>query len=292
MSARARGVALLLLTTLIWGTTFPAIKVATTALSSPQLVAVRFTIALLVLGAFLARATARTWLHGAITGALASVSYLALAQGVTTTGSARAGFLIGLNVILVPLAMPLLGRRLSRAGVAGAVLAASGLAALAWDAATLHLSRGDCWVLLSATTYAGYVLTMDRFVAQHDPRAFSATQIGCVLVIAVLWVAQQGVPWPALHPAAGAPTRLGPIAGWPWVVLYLGLIATALTTWTQVMGQRVVSPVQAAIIYSLEPVFAAGFSALLLHERLRSQDLLGGALIVAGMLVCMLPQRD
>jgi len=308
---RARGIALLLLTTLIWGTTFPTIKIATTALTSPQLVAVRFALALLVLGWFLGRATWRTWWHGALTGALASVSFLALAQGISTTGSARAGFLIGLNVILVPLAYPLLGRALSATALLGAVLASAGLTALAWDAHTLHLSRGDCWVLLSATSYAIYILTMDQFVKLHDSRAFSAAQVCCVLIIALLWVAHQGTPWPSwpgtsppvpatlaqptMLTAPGTLTAPGVQAAnpaWPWVVLYLGLVATALTTWTQVMGQRVVPPVQAAIIYSLEPVFAAVFSALLVHEHLRARDLLGGALIVSGMLVCMLPQRS
>jgi len=295
---RARGIALLLLTTLIWGTTFPTIKIATTALTSPQLVAVRFALALLVLGWFLGRATWRTWWHGALTGALASVSFLALAQGISTTGSARAGFLIGLNVILVPLAYPLLGRALSATALLGAVLASAGLTALAWDAHTLHLSRGDCWVLLSATSYAIYILTMDQFVKLHDSRAFSAAQVCCVLIIALLWVAHQGTPWPSwpgttpvAHAVYAGQASQAANPAWPWVVLYLGLVATALTTWTQVMGQRVVPPVQAAIIYSLEPVFAAVFSALLVHEHLRARDLLGGALIVSGMLVCMLPQR-
>jgi drug/metabolite transporter (DMT)-like permease len=276
---RAHGAALLLLTTLIWGTTFPAIKVVTAALTPGQLVAARFFVALLVLGWFLHKATARTWLHGALTGLLAAISFITLAQGMITTGSARSGFLIGLNVILVPLAMPFLGRRLTPAAILGALLAAAGLAALAWDAATLAFSRGDWWVILSAACFAAYILVMDRCVSQHDSRAFTAAQISCVLLIALLWGAEQGDAWPAPHGA------------WPWVVLYLGLIATALAIWLQVKGQRVVTPVQAAIIYSLEPVFAAGFSALWLHERLRAQDLLGGGLIVAGMVVCMLPQQ-
>jgi drug/metabolite transporter (DMT)-like permease len=275
----ARGVALLLLTTLIWGTTFPAIKVATAALAPGQLVALRFGVALLALGWFLSRATWRTWLHGGLTGILAAVSYIALAQGMTTTGSARSGFLIGLNVILVPLALPLLGRRLTVAAMFGALLAATGLAALAWDASAIGLSIGDWWVIVSAVGYAAYILMMDRYVTQHDSRAFSGTQVAAVFVLSLAWSGAQGTAWPQLQ------------GSWPLVVLYLGVCATALTTWTQVLGQRVVPPVQTAVIYALEPVFAAGFSALLLHEHLRRQDLLGGALIVAGMIVCMLPQR-
>ena len=276
---RAHGVALLLLTTLIWGTTFPSIKVATAFLAPGQIVAARFAVALLALGWFLKKATRLTWLHGLLTGLLAAVSFLSLAQGMKTTGSARSGFLIGLNVILVPLAMPFLGRRLTPGAIVGAVLAAAGMTALAWDASVLAFSLGDWWVILSAASFAAYILVMDRCVALHDSRAFTAAQISCVLVIALLYSVVQGDTWPALHGA------------WPWVIVYLGLVATALAIWLQVKGQQVVTPVQAAIIYSLEPVFAALFSAWLLHERLRAQDLLGGALIVSGMVVCMLPQR-
>jgi drug/metabolite transporter (DMT)-like permease len=276
---RAHGVGLLVLTTLIWGTTFPSIKVATAYLTPGQIVASRFAVALLALAWFLRKATRLTWWHGLLTGSLAAISFLSLALGMKTTGSARSGFLIGLNVILVPLAMPFLGKRLTPGAVIGAVLAAAGMAALAWDASVLSFSPGDWWVVLSAASFAAYILVMDRCVALHDSRAFTAAQISCVLVIALLFSAKQGDHWPALH---------GP---WPWVILYLGLVATAFAIWLQVKGQQVVTPVQAAIIYSLEPVFAAAFSALLLHERLRAQDLLGGALIVSGMIVCMLPQR-
>lgn len=277
---RAHGVGLLVLTTLIWGTTFPSIKIATAYLTPGQIVAARFAVALLALGWFLRKATRLTWLHGLFTGLLSALSFLSLAQGMMTTGSARAGFLIGLNVILVPLAMPFLGKRLTPAAIIGAVLAAAGMAALAWDASVLAFSAGDWWVILSAASFAAYILVMDRCVARHDSRAFTATQVSCVLAVALLYSASRGEHWPALHGA------------WPWVIVYLGLIATAFAIWLQVKGQQVVTPVQAAIIYSLEPVFAAAFSALLLHERLRSQDLLGGALIVGGMVVCMLPQRD
>ena len=277
---RAQGVGLLVLTTLIWGTTFPSIKIATAYLTPGQIVAARFAVALLALGWFLRKATRLTWLHGLATGLLSAISFLSLAQGMMTTGSARSGFLIGLNVILVPLAMPFLGKRLTPGAIVGALLAAAGMAALAWDASVLAFSAGDWWVILSAASFAAYILVMDRCVALHDSRAFTATQISCVLVVALLYSAQQGDHWPAPH------------GTWPWVIVYLGLVATAFAIWLQVKGQQVVTPVQAAIIYSLEPVFAAAFSALLLHERLRAQDLLGGALIVSGMIVCMLPQRN
>ena len=77
---RAHGVGLLVLTTLIWGTTFPSIKVATAYLTPGQIVASRFAVALLALAWFLRKATRLTWFHGLLTGLLAAVSFLCLAS--------------------------------------------------------------------------------------------------------------------------------------------------------------------------------------------------------------------
>ena len=274
---RARGIALLLLKTIIWGTTFPGNKVASGFLSAPQIVCLRFGIAALVLAPWLRRATARTLRDGALTGLLAVLSYFTFVVGIRTTSGTRAGFLIGLNVVLVPLAMPLLGRQLPKRSIAGAVLAFAGLAVLAMQFGSLHLSDGDLWVLASATAFACYVLVMDARVHGHDALALSAVQLTTAFLLAAAWTLVANDPWPSL------------LGSNSWVVVYLGIVATALPTWAQVVAQRVVPPTQAAIIYALEPVFAAACSAAWLGERLGVGDALGGALILSGTLVCLAP---
>jgi drug/metabolite transporter (DMT)-like permease len=274
---RARGIALLLLTTIIWGTTFPGNKVASGFLTAPQIVCLRFGIAALLFAPWLRRATARTLRDGALTGLLAVLSYFTFVVGIRTTTGTRAGFLIGLNVVLVPLAMPLLGRHLPGRSVAGALLAFAGLAVMAMQFGSLSLSHGDLWVLASATAFACYVLVMDARVHGHDALALSAVQLTTAFLLASAWMLAKGDPWPSLLGANS------------WVVVYLGIVATALPTWAQVVAQRVVPPTQAAIIYALEPVFAAACSAAWLGERLGMRDALGGALILAGTLVCLAP---
>jgi drug/metabolite transporter (DMT)-like permease len=274
---RRRGILLLLLTTLLWGTTFPANKVATAVLSPAQLVSLRFGVAALLLAPWLRRATRATLRDGLLTGVLAVVSYFTFVLGITTISGSRAGFLIGMNVVLVPLAMPLLGRALSGRAIAGALLAASGLAVLAVQVGSLSLSVGDLWVLGSATSFAAYVLVMDARVHGHDALALSAVQLSTAFVLALAWSLHEGAAWPHLR-GEGL-----------WVVAWLGIACTALPTWAQVVGQRVVAPAQAAVIYALEPVFAAACSALWLGERLGLREWLGGALILAGTLACLAP---
>lgn len=274
---RGRGIALLLLTTLIWGTTFPANKVATALLSPAQLVCLRFGLAALALAPWLRHATRATLRDGALTGVLAVLSYFTFVLGITTISGSRAGFLIGLNVVLVPLAMPLLGRRLTGRAVAGALLAAAGLAVLAVQLGSLRLSSGDLWVLASAAAFAAYVLVMDARVHGHDALALSAVQLSTAFVLALAWVLNDARSWPALGGTSA------------WVVIYLGIVCTALPTWAQVLGQRVVAPAQAAVIYALEPVFAAVCSMLWLGERMGAREWLGGGLILAGTLASLAP---
>lgn len=274
---RSHGLALLLLTTLVWGTTFPANKVATAIYSPAQVVCLRFGIAALLLAPWLRRADARTLRDGALTGLLAVLSYFTFVVGIRTTTGTRAGFLIGLNVVLVPLAMPLLGRRLEPRALAGAVLAFAGLAVLAVRFGSLALSAGDLWVLASACAFAAYVLVMDARVHGHDALALSGVQLGTALLVSIAWVLLEGRAWP---------TAPGHVA---WVMPYLGIVCTALPTWAQVVGQRVVPPHHAALVYALEPVFAAACSALWLGERIGAREAVGGALILAGTLACLAP---
>jgi drug/metabolite transporter (DMT)-like permease len=251
--------------------------VATALLSPAQLVCLRFGLAALLLAPWLRRATRATLRAGALTGVLAVVSYFTFVLGITTISGSRAGFLIGLNVVLVPLAMPLLGRKLAPRAIAGALLAAAGLAVLAVHLGSLRLSVGDLWVLASATAFAAYVLVMDVRVHGHDALALSAVQLTTAFLLSLAWSLGDGAAWPRL----GGSTA--------WLVVYLGIVCTALPTWAQVVGQRVVAPAQAAVIYALEPVFAAGCSALWLGERLGAREWLGGALILAGTVACLSP---
>ena len=65
------------------------------------------------------------------------------------------------------------------------------------------------------------------------------------------------------------------------VLLYLGLVVTATPVWTQAMAQRWVKAHEAALMYTLEPVFAAVFSFLLLKEELTARGLVGAGLVLA-----------
>lgn len=274
----------LVFVTVIWGTTFVVVKVAVETVDPVVFVALRFGLAALVLGLVgwtaLRRAPAATWRAGALLGLALLAGFLLQTFGLRETTPARGGFITGLSVVLVPLLdAALTRRRPSRAAALGVVVSTTGLIVLSapldaaeWAAGTL---RGDLLVLGCALAFALHIVGVGHFAGRHDARAITTLQIAVVGVLAG-----------AAAVALGAPL---PTTGSVWLaVAYLGTVATALMFLLQNWAQIHTTSTHTALIFALEPVFAALFSALLCGEALGPRSLAGGALILAGMLVAEL----
>ncbi len=151
-----------------------------------------------------------------------------------------------------------------------ALLALLGVGLLSYDPKQPPLNVGDLWTLLTALTYALYIVRLEVYAKAFPSLPLTAVQVLGTTLLALLWVLWEG---PALH-------------GVPWgAVLYLGVVATALTTWLQTWGQRYVPAPQAAVLYTLEPVWATLFAFLLLGERLGPSGALGALLVVLATLL-------
>jgi drug/metabolite transporter (DMT)-like permease len=256
--------------TLVWGTTFPLVKTATENLSPAALVAIRFLIAALALSPWL-RFNTRLWRDGFVLGVLLFVTFITQVVGLGTISSTRGAFITGLNVILIPIFAGFIGRLVPRNAYWAAALALLGIGAMSFEGGAFSI--GDAWVLACAVSYAVYVLILEAVAHHHDPMQLTAVQLMVVALLGLIWSApelvQHGLPH--LQPS-----------GWASVV-YLGLVATAGTTFVQALAQRWVAAFEAAVIYALEPVFAAVFSFAFLGETLGWRGLVGGALILGAM---------
>jgi drug/metabolite transporter (DMT)-like permease len=274
---------LLVLVTLIWGTTFPGVKIVTRVLSPSELVAVRFLLSAVLLAPFLRFSSGLLWRDGAICGVLLFASFLSQAIGIQHISSGRAAFITGLNVIFVPLALPFLGKSVPRVAFIAAFLALFGIAVMSFDAGALTFSISDLWTLGCAISYAAYVLVLDRVSSRHNSLGFSAVQVLVVGVLGALWA----LPGLLEH---GIPNAL---FGSSLVsVLYLGIVAAGLTTLLQTFAQKAVPAFQAAVLYSLEPVFAVVFSYFWLDEVLNIRGWIGAGLVLAAMVLSQLPTRE
>lgn len=263
----------LLFVTLVWGATFPILKLATAHLSGVEVSALRFLIAAVCMAPFAWRAPRRTWTDGALLGALVLVSYVAQAFGLEFISSNRSAFLTSLNVLMVPLLGMAFGARPSWLVLGCAALACGGIGLMSWEGGADLVA--DAATVFSALAYALYVIFLSKWSPRHVSRQLAATQI--------IWMALLGTVWMVLD-AQGTDklqtlvSRLDGslLAG----LVYLGVVATAGMLFLQALAQRHVSADKAALIYAMEPVFAALFAWWWLAEVLTLQAAVGGAMVV------------
>jgi drug/metabolite transporter (DMT)-like permease len=203
----------------------------------------------------------------------AGASFQQVALVSTTAGNA--GFITGLYVVLVPILGITLRQRTHTGTWIGAVLAAAGLYLLS-VVEGLTLSPGDFLVLVGAVFWAVHVHLIGWLSPRHDPLriAFLQFLICAMLSLIVSLVIE-------------ANTLGGYLAG-AVPILYGGLLSVGIAYTLQVVAQRKAKPAHAAIILSLEAVFAALGGWILLGEVLTGRGLTGCALMFCGMLVSQL----
>jgi drug/metabolite transporter (DMT)-like permease len=263
----------LLFVTLVWGATFPVLKIATAQLSGVEVSALRFVLAGFCMLPWALRAPRKAWWDGAILGALVLFSYVAQAYGLQSISSNRSAFLTSLNVLMVPLLGLLFGNSLSWRVIIAAVLACAGIGLMSWDGGANFVA--DAATVAGALGYALYVIVLSARAARHEARSLAATQIVWMAVLGSAWMLADAVGTDKLQTLGG---RLNTEI--LWGLTYLGIVATAGMLFLQARAQRHVSADKAALIYAMEPVFAAMFAWVWLSEGLTLRAALGGAVVV------------
>jgi len=280
--SQALGIAILVFITLVWGTTFAVVKEALATIPVPLLLALRFSLAAACFA--WVRFDRRALWPALWLGLLAFAGFATQTIGISLTSASNAAFITGFAVVLTPMAAALTWRRAvaPRAYLAAGV-ALVGLALLTLgEAGVAGVNAGDLWVLGTALTYALYVVYLGEVAGRASVFALAGLQHLPMALLAWAWA------WPQLGELATVPPATYA------AIAYLAVVATALVAVLQVAAQRVVAAPLTALVFVLEPVFAAGFAAWWLEERLVPVAWAGGALVVAAMLVSevrRLPRR-
>jgi drug/metabolite transporter (DMT)-like permease len=288
-SMRLRADAALLLVTLIWGSSFIVVKNVVD--DSPPLAFLffRFLLATAVCAAFALRRprTPNLLRDGGIIGLLLGGGMILQVLGQVETTASKAAFLTGLSVVLTPFAAFLRTRRLpSLENALGITLAGLGFLLLTFPGGAGPINRGDVLVFLCAIVFAFYIVEISLRTRDHDAFRLTTVQLASVAVCAA-------VVGGALR-AAGAGFEIRPLVwerNFLLSVLYLGTIGTVGTFVTQTWAQGHMSATHAAIIFALEPLWAALLAAWLLHERMGVSGWWGGGLVLAGIVVSELRLR-
>jgi drug/metabolite transporter (DMT)-like permease len=284
MPRHFHGILALLLVTLVWGTTFPAMKDLTGHFSAVWIILVRFALAACILSPFLWRARGQDLRSGAILGFLLFFCFVFQVEGLALTSSNRNAFICGLNVLVVPLLGVLAGRLPERRIVLALVMSIAGLAALCWDGGAWGI--GDSLALMSALCFGVYIKVMEvRTRRATRLLSVTAAQIGTVALCALVWLLARDLPGEATARSAWFIEYVSKIGAHGWNFAYLGVVATAAIISLQTWGQSRTTANEAAVVYAFEPAAAAFFGYLWLGEAMTGRGWLGGLLLISGMIV-------
>jgi drug/metabolite transporter (DMT)-like permease len=269
------GLLYLNLATLLWGASFILIKDSLRVVSAEQLLWLRFLIASVCFIPFLWQQDKKLWRSGLELGFWLWIAYATQTIGLQYTTASRSAFITALYVIFIPLLLGLLGQRVGRWIWLAALLAFAGVGMISYDGSPPNL--GDLWTVACALGFAIYIWRLEQ-LATFAPLPLTGIQMLTSALLSSVWVS---VSWktPAWESL-------------PWLsLIYLGVVTSAICIWLQTLGQRHVSASQAAIIFTLEPIYTAIFAFVFLSERLGPSGWLGAALVIVAALVSSLTPK-
>lgn len=269
--------------TMLWGSTFLIVQLAMQSSGPLFFVGLRFLtaglISALMFRRFMTGFTRQEWLAGLLIGSCIFLGYGLQTYGLQTVSSSKSAFITAMYVPLVPLLQWLFLKRAPHPmSLVGIACAFAGLVLLAGpEGGSLEMSQGEWATLVGAVAIAAEIILIGYFAGKVDVRRVTTLQL---LVAGLLaWL---------LMPVSGE--QIPPFS-WVWLLAAVGLgAASCLIQLTMNWAQRAVSPTRATLIYASEPVWA-GIIGRFAGDRLPALALLGGALIVAGVIVSELRPR-
>ena len=273
---------LLLITAVIWGGGFVAQRLAMQQLGPFLFNGFRFSLGALTLAPVLllrkrqARTVPVAWQKTIPVGVTAGLFLFFGATfqqlGLVYTTAGKAGFITGLYVIIVPILGMFWGDRAPLGTWVGALLAVGGLYFLSVSPG-FQIAPGDGYELLGAFFWAGHVQWIAKYSPRMDPFQISFVQA----IFTSLLSFGTGFLLETYDPAA--------LMSAFWLIVYGGVVSIGIAYTMQVIGQQVAKPTPAAILLSMESVFAAFLGWFFLREALTPRVLAGCGLMLAGMIL-------
>jgi len=264
--------------TFIWGSTFTVVKQSLEHVSPILFVALRFWVATVVLFACMPgqiRAVSKkTFRQGLVLSLVVLGGFVLQTLGLRSTDPSLSAFITSLSVLLVPLLGFLIFHHRPRPQtLAGVILATVGLFLLLAHMSELTLRKGDVLTLICAAMFGFQILFLGHFVRTSDYRQLLLLQMAGTAIFCSLAV----------------PVFEKPFIVWNASVTFslfiTGVLATAFALYVQARAQRLTTANHAALIFSLEPFFAALFAFWILGQVLTVREWVGGILVLAGILV-------
>ncbi|MBQ8618244.1 MAG: DMT family transporter [Clostridia bacterium] len=271
--------AILVLTAFIWGTGFVVMKNTLDSVPPGAIIAIRYAIASVLTAVMfkkhlkgLARADVK---RGAVVGLLLSGAYIVQTIGLSMTTAGKNAFLTTVYVLLVPFGCYLVfHQKLNKTNFIAAAMMLAGIGCLSLDGESGGLNLGDLLTLCAGVLFAAHIMAVDRSQERTNTYALIVLQFAFAAAFALVYslLFERGMPLVITLGTAGG-------------LLYLSVFSTTVAMSLQNIGQSMAPASHAAILLSLESVFGALASWLLLGERLTPTMLLGFAIIFCALVV-------
>jgi drug/metabolite transporter (DMT)-like permease len=271
----------LLAVTATWGSTFYLIKDLLDRVPVLDFLAVRFAIASVALFLMapraLGRLSATARKNAVVLGLLYGVAQILQTAGLAHTPASVSGFITGMYVVCTPLLAALLLRNRITTMTWGAVaLATAGLGVLSLEG--FSIGYGEALTFVAAILYALHIVGLGAWAGAREAMGMTIVQLVVITVVCFVATVPDGLVLPATPR--------------DWVsVVYMAAFAGALALAGQTWAQSHLPPTRAAIIMTMEPVFAALFAVLLGGESLTLRMAVGGAMVLTAMLLVELVPR-
>ena len=269
----------LILVTIIWGSTFFIIKDTVSTVNEYLIVFIRCFQAFVVMFIYQLfkdrkkLLNKKALIYGFVIGILLAITYGAQTIGLKYTSTGHSAFITSSAIIVVPFILYFFYKSaIQKIDILAVVIVFSGLFLLTYDFET-KINIGDVITVITALSYAFHVVLAGDFVKKTDAVTIVTYQfLGASVFSLLLFVFTNNQPiiisakvWSSL--------------------IYLGVIGTLFCYFIMVWIQKYVSSLKVAIIFSLEPLFAAVFGYIFIHEVLSTKELIGATFILAGVII-------
>ena len=268
----------LILVTIFWGAGFPATKIALQTMTPYYHIGIRFAVASLLLSLLFykkLRSLNKSLIKPAlILSSLLFATYAFQTVGIQYTTASKSGFFSGLAVLIVPLfSIFYLKTKLELKTIISVATATLGLFLLSYTGSDFNFNIGDFLTILCSICYAWQLLFTGTYVQKHDATLLAIVQLFFVSLYGMAFaVILEPIPANMSVPSF-------------WSLMFSAVFCTAFAFWMQTTAQKFTAASHIALIFTMEPVFGALTSFLLLNEVLGARGIIGGILIVSAMII-------
>ncbi|MFT8392287.1 MAG: DMT family transporter, partial [Sporolactobacillus sp.] len=263
----------------IWGSSYLFMKMGLTGMADFQLIAWRFAVAFVLTAILFYKKIRRSNWHTirdvAVLGGLLFAVFSTLMIGIRTTSATKAGFLVSLTIIFVPLISALVWhQKIGKKNLVSLLIAIVGLYMLTGlGTASGTVTDGDLWCMTSAFFNACYLIAADHLTKKNDSIALGIWQLGFTAALAIVCLLLFEQPqWPE--------------GSHEWAAIFgLGILCSAIGYTMQSVAQKHTTSVHASMIFTLEPVFAALFSGIFSSDFLSGNEWVGASLLLISVIL-------